>query len=81
MATRKIVRIKSKADENAYLYRFVGGDIFLRLVKLDDGYELRNPIGNDVQLIKCNNLIEADSKAKDILEAFFVDDKVVIIEL
>lgn len=76
MAVRNIVRQWSKASEG-YSYRFKGGDIFLRLVKADGIYELRNPIGYDVQIIKCADLDEADAKAKEVLEKFF-DDKVSI---
>lgn len=76
MAVRNIVRQWSKESEG-YSYRFKGGDIFLRLVKADGIYELRNPIGYDVQIIKCADLDEADAKAKEVLEKFF-DDKVSI---
>ena len=70
MAVRNIVRQWNEATEG-YSYRFKGGDIFLRLVKDDGIYELRNPIGYDVQIIKCADLDEADAKAKEVLEAFF----------
>jgi hypothetical protein len=76
MAERNIIRQWNKASEG-YSYRFKGGDIFLRLVKADGIYELRNPIGYDVQIIKCADLDEADAKAKEVLENFF-DDKVSI---
>lgn len=76
MAVRNIVRQWNKASEG-YSYRFKGGDIFLRLVRADGIYELRNPIGYDVQIIKCTDLDEADAKAKEVLENFF-DDKVSI---
>lgn len=76
MADRNIIRQWNKASEG-YSYRFKGGDIFLRLVKADGIYELRNPIGYDVQIIKCADLDEADAKAKEVLENFF-DDKVSI---
>lgn len=76
MAVRNIVRQWNEATEG-YSYRFKGGDIFLRLVKADGIYELRNPIGYDVQIIKCADLDEADAKAKEVLEKFF-DDKVSI---
>ena len=36
-------------------------------------YELRNPIGYGVQVVKCKDLDEADAKAKEVLEAFFED--------
>ena len=39
------------------------GDIFLRLVKAEGSYELRNPIGYGVQVVKCKDLDEADTKA------------------
>lgn len=74
MAARNIVRQWNKASEG-YSYRFKGGDIFLRLVKAEECYELRNPIGYGVQVVKCKDLDEADAKAKEVLEAFF-DDKV-----
>ena len=81
MITRKIVRVKSKADENAYLYRFKEGDIFLRLVKVDEGFELRSPLGtNTVNIIKCKDLVEADANARKVLEEYF-EDKVEIKEL
>lgn len=76
MAVRNIVRQWNEATEG-YSYRFKGGDIFLRLVKADGIYELRNPIGYDVQIIKCADLDEADAKAKGVIEKFF-DDKVSI---
>lgn len=76
MAERNIIRQWNKASEG-YSYRFKGGDIFLRLVKADGIYELRNPIGYDVQIIKCADLDEADARAKEVLENFF-DDKVSI---
>lgn len=69
MAVRNIIRQWNKASEG-YSYRFKGGDIFLRLVKADGIYELRNPIGYDVQIIKCADLDEADAKAKEVLENF-----------
>lgn len=74
MAVRNIVRQWNEATEG-YSYRFKGGDIFLRLVETDDCYELRNPIGYGVQVVKCKDFGEADAKAKEVLEAFF-DDKV-----
>lgn len=74
MAVRKIFRQWSAVSEG-YLYLFKGGEIFLRLVKIEDGFELRNPIGDTVDCIKCKDLYEADAKAKEILERFF-DDKV-----
>lgn len=76
MEARNIVRQWNEATEG-YSYRFKGGDIFLRLVKDDGICELRNPIGYDVQIIKCADLDEADAKAKEVLEKFF-DDKVSI---
>lgn len=72
MAVRNIVRQWNEATEG-YLYRFKGGDIFLRLVKDNGSYELRNPIGYNVRVIKCKDLGEADAKAKEVLEAFFED--------
>lgn len=69
MAVMNIIRQWNKASEG-YSYRFKGGDIFLRLVKADGIYELRNPIGYDVQIIKCADLDEADAKAKEVLENF-----------
>lgn len=72
MAVRNIVRQWNEATEG-YSYRFKGGDIFLRLVKVDGCYELRNPIGYGVQVAKCKDLNEADAKAKEVLEAFFED--------
>lgn len=63
MAVRNIIRQWNKASEG-YSYRFKSGDIFLRLVKADGIYELSNPIGYDVQIIKCADLDEADAKAK-----------------
>lgn len=72
MAVRNIVRQWNEATEG-YSYRFKGGDIFLRLVKDNDSYELRNPIGYNVRVIKCKDLDEADAKAKEVLEAFFED--------
>nr|DAE39358.1 MAG TPA: hypothetical protein [Caudoviricetes sp.] len=72
MAVRNIVRQWNKASEG-YSYRFKGGDIFLRLVKAEECYELRNPIGYGVQVVKCKDLDEADAKAKEVLEAFFED--------
>ena len=76
MAVMNIIRQWNKASEG-YSYRFKGGYIFLRLVKADGIYELRNPIGYDVQIIKCADLDEADAKAKEVIEKFF-DDKVSI---
>ena len=67
-----IVRQWNEAT-GGYSYRFKGGDIFLRLVKADGIYELRNPIGYGVQVVKCKDLDEADAKAKEVLEAFFED--------
>lgn len=52
MAVRNIVRQWNEATEG-YSYRFKGGDIFLRLVKADGSYELRNPIGYGVQVVIC----------------------------
>lgn len=72
MAVRNIVRQWNEAT-GGYSYRFKGGDIFIRLVKVEGSYELRNPIGYDVQIIKCTDLDEADAKAKEVLEAFFED--------
>ena len=72
MAVGDIVRQWNEATEG-YSYRFKGGDIFLRLVKDDGIYELRNHIGYGVQIIKCADLDEADAKAKEVLEAFFED--------
>lgn len=72
MAVRNIVRQWNEAT-GGYSYRFKGGDIFLRLVKADGIYELRNPIGYGVQVVKCKDLDEADAKAKEVLEAFFED--------
>ena len=72
MAVRNIVRQWNEATEG-YTYRFKGGDIFLRLVKDNGSYELRNPIGYDVRVIKCKDLDEADVEAKEVLEAFFED--------
>lgn len=72
MAVRNIVRQWNEATEG-YSYRFKGGDIFLRLVKDNGSYELRNPIGYNVRVIKCKDLDEADVKAKEVLEAFFED--------
>lgn len=69
MAVRNIVRQWNEATEG-YSYRFKGGDIFLRLVKADGSYELRNPIGYGVQVVICKDLDEADAKAKEVLEAF-----------
>lgn len=69
MAVRNIVRQWNEAT-GGYSYRFKGGDIFLRLVKADGIYELRNPIGYGVQVVKCKDLDEADAKAKEVLEAF-----------
>lgn len=71
MAVRNIVRQWNEATEG-YSYRFKGGDIFLRLVKVDGCYELRNPIGYGVQVVKCKDLNEADAKAKEVLEAFLM---------
>ena len=64
MAVRNIVRQWNEATEG-YSYRFKG----------NGSYELRNPIGYNVRVIKCKDLDEADVKAKEVLEAFF-DDKV-----
>lgn len=72
MAVRNIVRQWNEATEG-YSYRYKGGDIFLRLVKTDGSYELRNPIGYGVQVVICKDLDEADAKAKEVLEAFFED--------
>lgn len=72
MAVRNIVRQWNEAT-GGYSYRFKGGDIFLRLVKADGIYELRNPLGYGVQVVKCKDLDEADAKAKEVLEAFFED--------
>lgn len=72
MAVRNIVRQWNEAT-GGYSYCFKGGDILLRLVKADGIYKLRNPIGYDVQIIKCTDLDEADAKAKKVLEAFFED--------
>ena len=72
MAVRNIVRQWNEATEG-YSYRFKGGDIFIRLVKVEGSYELRNPIGYNVRVIKCKDLDEADAKAKEVLEAFFED--------
>lgn len=72
MAVRNIVRQWNEAT-GGYSYRFKGGDIFLRLVKVEGSYELRNPIGYNVRVIKCKDLDEADVKAKEVLEAFFED--------
>lgn len=72
MAVRNIVRQWNEATEG-YSYRFKDGDIFLRLVKAEGSYELRNPIGYGVQVVKCKDLDEADTKAKEVLEAFFED--------
>lgn len=69
MVVRNIVRQWNEATEG-YSYRFKGGDIFLRLVKADGSYELRNPIGYGVQVVICKDLDEADVKAKEVLEAF-----------
>lgn len=79
MAVRNIVRQWNETTEG-YSYRFKDGDIFLRLVENDDCYELRNPIGYGVQVVKCKDLGEADAKAKEVLEAFF-DEKVNIKEI
>ena len=51
MAVRNIVRQWNEATEG-YSYRFKGGDIFLRLVKAEGSYELRNPIGYGVQVVR-----------------------------
>ena len=48
------------------------------LVKADGVCELRNPIGYDVQIIKCADLDEADAKAKEVLEAFFLKTKLIL---
>ena len=72
LAVRNIVRQWNEATEG-YSYRFKGGDIFIRLVKVEGSYELRNPIGYNVRVIKCKDLDEADAKAKEVLEAFFED--------
>ena len=72
MAVRNIVRQWNEATEG-YSYCFKGGDIFIRLVKVEGSYELRNPIGYNVRVIKCKDLDEADAKAKEVLEAFFED--------
>ena len=72
MAVRNIVRQWNEAT-GGYSYRFKGGDIFLRLVKAEGSYELRNPIGYGVQVVICKDLDEADAKAKEVLEAFFED--------
>lgn len=69
MAVRNIVRQWNEATEG-YSYRFKGGDIFLRLVKAEGSYELRNPIGYGVQVVICKDLDEADAKAKEVLEVF-----------
>lgn len=58
MAVRNIVRQWNEASQG-YSYRFKGGDIFLRLVKAEECYELRNPIGYGVQVVKCKDLDEA----------------------
>lgn len=65
--------IEPLKSTEGYSYRFKGGDIFLRLVKAEGSYELRNPIGYGVQVVKCKDLDEADTKAKEVLEAFFED--------
>lgn len=75
MAVRNIVRQWNEATEG-YSYRFKGGDIFLRLVKDNGSYELRNPIGYDVRVIKCKDLDEADVKAKDVIGLI---DKAIIV--
>lgn len=70
MAVRNIVRQWNEATEG-YSYRFKGGDIFLRLVKAEGSYELRNPIGYGVQVVKCKDLDGSRYKSQGSARSVF----------